>query len=56
MKSHAVFSEGLGIPGVSGEANVSAPARPGSNAGLSAKLPGVVPKAFVDGFNPSGGN
>ena len=51
-KSHAVFSDGAGIPGVSGELNVSAP----PSCGAFAKLPGVVPWAFVDGLFPNAGN
>jgi hypothetical protein len=43
MKSHAVRSEAVGIPGVSGEENVIAPARPAAIREALAKLPGVVP-------------
>jgi hypothetical protein len=43
MKSQAVFSDGAGIPGVSGDANVHRPARPLAIFGINAKLPGVVP-------------
>jgi hypothetical protein len=43
MKSHAVFSDGNGIPGVSGEEKVRAPVLPAAIRGALAKLPGVVP-------------
>jgi len=54
-KSQAVFPLGSGIPGVSGDANVYAPATPGFITGSFAKLPGLVPAAVVEGFDPSGG-
>ena len=44
------------MPGVSGEANVMAPARPGCRTGGRAKLPGVVPWAVDEGFGPRGGS
>src|SRR5690349_8020194 len=51
MKSHAVFSLGCGMPGVSGELNVhGVPTRP-----RLANEPGVVPAAVLDGLSPSGG-
>ena len=46
MKSHAVFELGAGIPGVSGEENVSGPPM----SGALAKEPGLVPCASVEGF------
>jgi hypothetical protein len=52
MKSHAVFSDGAGMPAVSGELKVhGVPTRGGS-----AKLPGFVPCTDDDGFCPSGGS
>jgi hypothetical protein len=55
MKSHAVFSDGAGIPGVSGDENVHRPARPLAILGSKEKLPGEVPKPLEEGFPPSGG-
>ena len=52
MKSQAVASDGAGMPGVSGELKVSGP----PICGRSAKLPGVVPSALLDGFWPRGGS
>ncbi len=46
MKSHAVFSDGGGMPGVSGDENMRGPP---TSAGL-AKLPGVVPWRPDDGL------
>ena len=54
-KSHAVLSDGGGMPGVSGEAKVRAPSGPEEMVGRRAKLPGVVPWAPEEGLNPSGG-
>jgi hypothetical protein len=51
MKSQAVFVEGCGMPGVSGELNDRGPPM---SAGL-AKLPGLVPCLSVEGFPPRGG-
>jgi len=51
MKSHAVLSEGFGMPGVSGEEKVRAP----PISGGFAKLPGVVPSSEEDGLFPSPG-
>jgi hypothetical protein len=52
MKSHADFSEGCGMPGVSGELKASGPP---TEAGF-AKLPGVVPPGREDGLPPTGGS
>src|SRR6266480_395816 len=52
MKSHAVLSDGAGMPGVSGELNVQGvPTRP-----RCANAPGDVPCRSVDGLSPSGGS
>jgi hypothetical protein len=52
MKSQAVFSDGAGIPAVSGELKLQGvPMR-----GTRAKLPGFVPWPDDDGFRPSGGS
>jgi len=56
MKSQAVFVEGTGIPGVSGEEYVYRPAAPGAIRAGAAKLAGVVPARPDDGLPPSGGN
>src|SRR6188768_4351415 len=45
-KSHAVLSLGWGMPGVSGDENVSAPPR----FGALAKEPGLVPSRWLEGF------
>src|SRR3954467_10502779 len=45
-KSHAVLSLGWGMPGVSGDENVSAPPR----FGALANEPGLVPSRRVEGF------
>jgi hypothetical protein len=49
MKSHAVFSDGAGMPGVSAEAKGSGDPILGGDA----KLPGEVPCAVLEGFPPS---
>ena len=46
----------VGMPGVSGDENVQRPSVPGAIFDRLAKLPGVVPAAWEDGFSPSGGN
>src|SRR5688572_29448078 len=52
MKSHAVLSDGAGIPGVSGlEYAHAVPTRP-----LLANDPGVVPSARLAGLSPTGGS
>ena len=52
MKSHAVLSDGGGMPGVSGELNVHAvPTRP-----RWANEPGEVPCRSVEGLSPIDGN
>jgi acetylornithine deacetylase/succinyl-diaminopimelate desuccinylase-like protein len=52
MKSQAVFGDGTGIPGASGEPKgTGVPMRAGQ-----AKLPGDVPSARLEGFEPTGGN
>ena len=51
MKSQAVLSHGLGMPGVSGEEKVRAP----PTSGGFAKLPGVVPSSEEEGLFPSPG-
>ena len=52
MKSQAVFSDGAGMPGPSGELKVQGvPTR-----GARAKLPGFVPWRVEDGFSPRGGS
>jgi hypothetical protein len=56
MKSQAVFVDGSGMPGVSGEANVYRPATPGAILLGAAKLAGVVPARIEEGFPPSGGS
>ena len=52
MKSQAVLSDGAGMPGVSGELNVSGP----PIWLWFAKLPGVVPSPREDGLSPTGGS
>jgi hypothetical protein len=56
MKSQAVFVDGAGIPGVSGDVNVYRPAAPGAIRAGAAKLAGVVPLRSVEGFPPTGGS
>ena len=51
MKSHAVFADGSGMPGVSGDEKLSGPPM----SGRFAKLPGVVPWPVVEGFPPWAG-
>jgi hypothetical protein len=52
MKSQAVFGDGAGMPGVSGEEKLR-----GAPISLaSAKLPGVVPWRRLDGLPPTGGS
>ena len=51
-KSQAVFSDGAGMPGESGELKERGPPR----SGAFAKLPGVVPCAVEDGLLPSAGS
>jgi hypothetical protein len=55
-KSHAVFSDGCGIPGVSGEEYVQRPDTPGAIHGGTAKLPGVVPWDVDEGLVPTSGS
>jgi hypothetical protein len=55
MKSQAVFVEGWGIPGVSGEEKVNRPATPAAILPGTAKLAGLVPALVDDAFPPSGG-
>ncbi len=52
MKSHAVFADGSGMPGVSGELKLSGPPM----SARLAKLPGFVPWARLDGLPPRGGS
>jgi hypothetical protein len=56
MKSQAVFVEGAGIPGVSGDVNVYRPAAPAAIRATAAKLAGLVPARVEEGFPPSGGS
>jgi hypothetical protein len=56
MKSQAVFVEGAGIPGVSGDEKVNRPATPGAIRPGAAKLAGLVPAPVEDAFPPNGGS
>jgi hypothetical protein len=47
----AVTVDGAGIPGVSGDENVNGP----PISGGSARLPGLVPSARLEGFEPPAG-
>jgi hypothetical protein len=55
MKSHALFNEGSGIPGVSGEEKVNRPATPAAIFAGAAKLAGLVPALVDEAFPPNGG-
>jgi hypothetical protein len=55
MKSQAVFIEGSGIPGVSGDEKVNRPAAPAAIIAGAAKLAGLVPVCVDAAFPPSGG-
>ena len=55
-KSHAVLSDGCGMPGVSGEEKVQRPGAPGAIRDFLEKLPGDVPAAVDDGLSPSSGS
>jgi hypothetical protein len=56
MKSQAVFVEGAGMPGVSGDENVNRPAAPVRTRLGAAKLAGLVPAQVDEAFPPSGGS
>src|SRR5580704_2335302 len=56
MNSQAVFIDGAGMPGVSGDENVNRPAAPAAMRLGAAKLAGLVPARLDDAFPPNGGS